>query len=342
MKKGITLKDMAKKLNMSISTVSKSLNNDQAISIPTKERVKELANKWNYIANESARHFKMNKSFTIGLIIPDLQDRFFVEAINGIEEIAEKENYNLILTQSHEDTKKEESIVHVMIKNRVDGLIAAVTKNTIDMVLFEKLKSVGIPVICIVREPQNNSFNYVSVNNVEGAFKATDFLIKTGHCRIAHIMGPKTLHISLARFEGYKQALHKSKIPLDMRLVKEVDFTRKETETAIEDLMKLKSPPTAIFSFKNYITLDAIRFLKRNHPDKLKIVDFADFGNLPLFEYLDNKPIASIEEDFYEIGKQAALLLFEMINTENLNPNTNCKNIKIPCKLIIHKQNSAL
>ena len=99
MKKGITLKDMARKLNMSISTVSKSLNNDGAISTLTKERVKELANKWNYVANESARHFKLNKSFTIGLIIPDLLDRFFVEAVNGIEEIAEKEDYNLIVTQ---------------------------------------------------------------------------------------------------------------------------------------------------------------------------------------------------------------------------------------------------
>lgn len=342
MKKGVTLKDMAKKLNMSISTVSKSLNNDQAISIPTKERVKELADKWNYIANESARHFKMNKSFTIGLILPDLLDRFFVEAINGIEEIAEKENYNIILTQSHEDTKKEESIVHVMIKNRVDGVIVAVTKNTIDMALFGKLKSVGIPVICIVREPQNNTFNYVSVNNVEGAFRATDFLIKKGHRRVAHIMGPKTLHISLARFEGYKQALYKSNIPLDMRLVKEVDFTKRETEAAIQYFMQLKSPPTAVFAFKNCITLDAIRFLKKHQPDKLEMVDFTDFGNLPLFEYLDNKPIASIEEDFYEIGKQAALLLFGMINRENMNQDTNYKNIKIPCKLIIHKQHSAL
>ena len=118
---------MAKKLNMSVSTVSKSLNDDQAISAFTKERVKELANRWNYVANESARHFKLNKSFTIGLIIPDLQDHFFVEAINGIEEIAATENYNIILAQSHENTRKEESIVNVMIRSRVDGLIAAVT-----------------------------------------------------------------------------------------------------------------------------------------------------------------------------------------------------------------------
>lgn len=337
MKKGITLKDIAGKLNMSISTVSKSLNNDHSISAQTKERVNELAKEWNYVANESARNFKLNKSFTIGLILPDLLDQFFVMAINGMEEIAIKENYNIILTQSHEDVKREEKVANVMIRNRVDGLIVAVTKNTVDMALFKKFESVGIPVICIVREPQNHAFNYVSLNNAEGAFKATQFLIKRGHKRIAHIMGPKTLQISLARLEGYQQALQKSRIPLDMEMVREVDFSKKETENAMTALMKLKSPPTAIFTFKNYISLDAIGFLKRKYPNKLDTIEFTDFGNLPLFDYLDHKPVASIEEDFYEVGKQAATLLFQMINEDNPNQNGPPRNIVIPCKLVIHK-----
>ncbi|MFT3946808.1 MAG: LacI family DNA-binding transcriptional regulator [Agriterribacter sp.] len=337
MKKGITLKDMAKKLNMSVSTVSKSLNNDHAISAFTKARVKELAESWNYVANESARHFKLNKSFTIGLILPDLQDHFFVEAINGIEAVAGKENYNIILAQSHEDPRKEESIVHVMIRNRVDGLIAAVTKHTIDMTLFEKFRTVGIPVIHIVREPPNDCFSYVSINNIEGAFRATNFLIKKGHSRIAHIMGPQTMPISLARFEGYKQALHKNRVPLDMALVREVDFTGKETEKAMFSLMKLKSPPTAIFAFKNDITLDAMAFLKKKYPRRLASIDFTDFGTLPLFKYLDHKPVASIEENFYEVGRQAAILLFDMINEKKSDRDQDHSNIQIPCKLILNR-----
>ena len=143
------------------------------------------------------------------------------------------------MAQSHEDVKKEENIVNLMIRNRVDGLIVAVTKNTVDMELFQKFKSVGIPVICIVREPQNRSFNYVSVNNVEGALKATDFLIKRGHKRIAHIMGPKTLQISLVRLEGYKNALDQNNIKLDLKLVKEVDFSKLETEKAMANRLPL-------------------------------------------------------------------------------------------------------
>jgi DNA-binding LacI/PurR family transcriptional regulator len=337
MEKGKTLKDISKKLNMSISTVSKALNNDASISTLTKGRVQKQAQEWNYIPNESARHFKLNKSFTVGLIIPDLLDQFYVLAVNGIEEIAAKENYNIFLAQSHEDIVKEENIVNIMIRNRVDGLIVAITKNTVDMAFLQKIKLVGVPVMCIVREPQNHSFNYVSVNNKEGAFKATDFLIKKGHFRIAHLMGPKTLRISQVRFEGYKEALQKNNIPLDMKLVKVVDFTKRETEKAMQDLMKLKSPPTAIFTFKNYITLDAIGFLKRRYPDKLDLIDFTDFGNLPLFDYLDHKPIASIEEDFYEVGKQAAQLLFQMINEEKNTQKEDFGKIEIPCKLVIHK-----
>lgn len=321
---------------MSISTVSKALNNDTSISTFTKERVQKQAREWNYIPNESARNFKLNKSFTVGLIIPDLLDPFYVFAINGIEEVAAKENYNIILTQSHEDIVKEENIVNIMIRSRVDGVVVAITKNTVDMSFLERFKLVGIPVMCIVREPQNHSFNFVSLNNKEGAFKATSFLIKKGHLRIGHIMGPKTLQISQVRFEGYKKALEKNKISLDMQLVKIVDFTRKDTEKAMQELMKLKSPPTAIFTFKNDITLDAIWFLKRKYPDKLDLIDFTDFGNLPLFDYLDHKPIASIEEDFFEVGKQAAGLLFEMIKGE-INLNDSPQNIEIPCKLVIHK-----
>ena len=149
-------------------------------------------------------------------------------------------------------------------------------------------------------------------------------------------MGPKTLQISHVRLEGYQRALAENNIPLDMKLVKEVDFSKTETEKAMLQLMKLKMPPTAIFTFKNDITLDAIRFLKQAYPEKLNLIDFTDFGNLPLFEYLENKPVASIDENFYEVGKQAALLLFQMINEDSNHPNEEPKNIEIPCELVIH------
>ncbi len=205
------------------------------------------------------------------------------------------------------------NIANTKIRNRVDGIIISTTKNTVDMAFLKEFRLVGIPVVCIVREPQDHSFNYVVINNREGAFKATDFLIKKGHFRVAHLMGPETLQIFHIRFEGYKEALQENGIPLDLKLVKVVDFSKRETEKAMNELMKLKSPPSAVFTFKSDITLDAIEFLKKKYPNKLDLTDFTDFGNLPLFDYLDYKPIASIEEDFDEVGKQAAKLVFEML-----------------------------
>jgi len=336
MKKGVTLKDIAGKLNMSVSTVSKALSNDLSISELTKERVKKLAGEWNYVPNEAARHFKLNKTFTLGLIIPDLLDQFFVLAINGVEEVAAQEKYNVIVSQSHEDVAHENKIIDLMIRNRVDGVIVAITKNTSDMSSFKKLIDIGIPVIFFSRSPQEPSFNYVSANNEDGAMKAMEFLFRKGHERIAHIMGPASMQVSQIRFEGYKKALQKHHIAYDASLCKVVDFTPASTYKATSLLMKIKFPPTAIFTFKNYISLDVIHYLKKNYPFKLKKIDLVGFGNLPLLQYLDHKPAASIEENSYVMGIEAAQLVFRNINLQESEEKEISHHIKVPCKLVVH------
>lgn len=337
MKKGITLKDIAGKLNMSVSTVSKALSNDSSISKLTKERVHQLAADWNYIPNEAARHFKLNKSFTLGLIIPDLLDQFFVLAINGVEEIAFSKQYNVIVAQTHEEVAHENKIVDLMVRNRVDGVIVAITKNTAEMSSFQKLTGMGIPVVFFSRSPQDPSFNYVSANNEEGVMKAMDFLFKQGHKRIAHIMGPASMPVSQIRLEGYKKALGQRRIAYDTALVKAVDLTPGSTYKAMKQLMKLPSPPTAIFTFKNYISLDVIQFFKKHYPDKLTEIDIVGFGNLPLLQHLDHKPSASIEENSYEMGIEAARLLFKNIEVQETEQVKTSQHIKVSCKLVIHR-----
>lgn len=337
MKKGVTIKDIALKLNMSISTVSKALSNDVSISALTKERVKKLANDWNYIPNEAARHFKLNKTFSLGLIIPNMLDEFYVLAINGAEKIAFMEKYNVIISQSHEDPVTEEKTVDLMKRNRVDGLLVAITKNTQDMSPFHTLENIGIPVVFFARPSKEDSFDYVIADNEGGAFKATEFLIKKGHRRIGHLMGPEPLAVSHLRFQGYKRALKKHKIDFDPALVKVTDLTEESTFLGMSQFMKMKSPPTAIFSFKNYINLDAIEYLKKKFPKKLNKIDFTGFGNLPLFRYLDHKPLASIEENSYQIGLEAAQLLFKNIRLRESEEEKDPQHIKVPCKLVIHQ-----
>jgi DNA-binding LacI/PurR family transcriptional regulator len=336
MKKAVTIKDIAVKLNMSVSTVSKALNNDLSISAPTKERVKKLAADWHYIPNEAARHFKLKKTFTLGLIIPDMLDQFYVLAINGAEKVAAPKKYNVIISQSHEDPENEENIVDLMKRNRVDGLIVAITKDTHDMFPFHTLKNIGIPVVFFARPPKDESFDYVTADNEDGAFKATEYLIKKGHTRIGHLMGPESMAVSQMRLQGYKSALRTSKIEFDSELVKVVDFTEESTFLAMSQFMKMKFPPTAFFSFKSYISLDAIEFLKKNLPEKLNKIDFTGFGNLPLFQYLDHKPVASIEENSYLMGLEAAQLLFRNIDMEESDEKEISHHIKVPGQLVVH------
>lgn len=337
MKKAVTIKDIATRLNMSFSTVSKALNNDPTISKLTKERVKKQAAEWNYIPNEAARHFKLNKTFTLGLIIPDLLDQFFVQAINGVEKIASEEKYNVIVSQSHENPQKEEHIIDLMKRNRVDGVIVVITKKSQEMTTFHNLQEIGIPVVFIARPPHSDAFHTITSDNEGGAFQATEYLISCGHKRIAHLMGPAALSVTFSRLKGYRSALRKYKIKYDEDLVKTGDFTKESTYNAMESLMTTKLTPSAIFTFKNYITLDAMEYLKKAYPEKLDEIAFAGFGNLPLFEYLDHKPVASIEERSYEMGEAAARLVFKMIKMEAFTQPKKGTHIQIPCKLIIHQ-----
>jgi LacI family transcriptional regulator len=312
------------------------LNDDISISEMTRERVKKIAAQWNYIPNEAARNFKLNKTFALGLIIPNMLDQFYILAINGAEKVAVKEKYNVIISQSHENPILEEKIVDFMKRNRIDGLIVAITKETQDMTPFQQLENIGIPVVFFARHPKDNSFDYVIADNEGGAFKACEFLIKKGHKRIGHLMAPESMAVSHIRLQGYKTALHKNEITFDPGLVKVVDLTEESTSLAMSQFMKMKSPPTAIFTFKNYITLDAIEYLKKEFPTRLKKIDFAGFGNLPLFRYLDHKPLASIEENSYQIGFEAAQLLVKKINSQDSEGKWVPQHVKVACELVIH------
>ena len=337
MKKGVTLKDIAKKLNMSVSTVSKALSNDTSISLPTKERVKELAVEWNYIPNEAARHFKLSKTFTLGLIIPDLLDQYYVLSINGVEQVAAFHKYQVIVAQSRDEAANEEKIIDLMIRSRVDGVIASIAKNTVDMHPFQRLKSMGIPVVFFARSPKEENAHCVYTDSFDGALKATDFLLQKGHRRIAHLMGPHSLAIAQTRLQGYKKALDDHALPFDPHLVKEVDFSPGTTFQAMRELMQFEEPPTAVFSFKNYINLDAVDYLKNNMPAMLGKIDFAGFGNLPMLQYLQYKPVASVEESPYTLGEEAARLVFSLIHNKEGHTADTYQRIKIPCTLIVHE-----
>ena len=188
-----TIKEIAKKLNISISTVSRALHDHPSIGLSTKMRVKELARELAYEPNQTAIFFQQRKTFTIGVILPELSEAFFSSAISGIEDAAYKHNYTVLLGQSHDSEEREKQIVETMKKHRVDGIVVSIAKNTENYDHFQNLKKSQIPVVFFDRIPKMDSIHYVACNMESGTVQAVSYLLNLGHRIIGMINGPEKL-----------------------------------------------------------------------------------------------------------------------------------------------------
>lgn len=336
-KPGPTIKEIAKRLNISISTVSRALHDHPSIGLRTKTKVQELAKELKYEPNQTAIFFKQGKTFTIGVILPELSEAFFSSAISGIEDFANTKKYNVLVGQSHDDQEREKQLVEAMKNHRVDGMLISVAKNTSSYHHFDVLKEYNIPLVFFDRIPNRPDIHYVASNLKSGMTEAIEYLIKKGHKNIALINGPRTIIASKERFEGYRDALYKKKIKIDANNVISTDLTKASTENAMEQLLSMKRRPTAVITFNDYVAMDAIHFAKRK---KIKIneeLSFVSFVNLPLCHYMENPPIASVEQFPYEQGKKAAEILWKLLDESDETEESN-KMLQeiIESKLIMH------
>ncbi len=334
MKKQIpTLKEIANRLNISASTVSRALHNHPSIGLRTKTQVQQLAKELNYEPNQLAIFFKQRKTFTIGVILPNLKEPFFSNAISGIEDIAIHNKYHVFIGQSHDNVEKEKQITTAMKDHRVDGIIVSLSKHTKDFEHFLSLQDYNIPVVFFDRVPCLQNVNKVYFNMINGTKQALEYLIAQGHRRIGVINGPEEMKSSKERTEAYKQVMIKKRIKIDMSLIVSTDLTPESTRIALENLLSLKPRPTAILAINDYIALDAIQHAKKLKFKINKEIFFVSYANLPITSFLQNPPMASVEQHPYMQGSKAAEILFEILN----NPHNNIfKDVMIEGNLIIH------
>lgn len=312
--KPTTIKEIAKRLNISFSTVSRALHNHKNIGIGTKLRVQQMAKELNYEPNQTAIFFQQRKTFTIGVILPELSEAFFSTSINGIEDTAEKNKYTVLLGQSHDSEEREMKIVETMKNHRVDGVIISISKNTVNYQHFESLRKYGIPVVFFDRIPKMNDIHYVACNMISGTIQAVSFLIKKGHRSIGMINGPEKLFASQERKDGYIQSMTKNRLKFDPSLVVNSDLTLEGTQLALEELLKSKRKPTAIVTFNDYVALDAIQFALKSKKKINKDICFVSFANLPISSYSAYPPLASVEQHPYIQGQKATEILIELMN----------------------------
>lgn len=336
--KPATIKEIAKRLNVSFSTVSRALHNHPNISLRTRMRVQQLAKELDYQPNQTAIFFQQRKTFTIGVILPELSEEFFSSSISGIEDIAENNNYTVLIGQSHDSEEREKKIVETMKNHRVDGLLISISKNTTNYDHFESLKKYGIPIVYFDRIPKISNIHYVACNMVSGTIQAINFLLKKGHRVIGMINGPEKLYASQERKEGYQLCMSKNRLKFDPLLIVNSDLTITGTQNAMKILLSGKRKPTAIVAFNDYVALDAIQFALRLNKKVNKEICFVSFANLPISTYSAYPPQASVEQYPFIQGQKATEVLIELINKkkeDSINTDTFYK-IIIDSQLIIH------
>jgi DNA-binding LacI/PurR family transcriptional regulator len=314
MEKIPTIKEIAKRLKVSPSTVSRALHGHPSIGLVTTMRVNKVASELNYEPNQTAIFFKQRKTLTIGVIVPDFSDAFFSSALSGIEDYASKKNYNVFIGQSLENPDKEKRILETMKNHRLDGIIISISKNTTDYEVFEQLKKYNIPVVFFDRIPGMENIHYSACNLQSGMLQAIDCLIEKGHRNIGLINGPSQLLSSKERLDAYKQGLNKHQIAVNSELVVSSDLSQAQNGYAMRRLLSLADKPTAVITFNDYVARDAIKLLKDYNLAPNNDISFVSFANSPIWSFMDNGPLASIEQFPRKQGVKAAEILFKVID----------------------------
>ena len=335
-KKIPTIKEIAKRLNISVSTVSRALHDHPSIGLRTKMQVQKLAAEMNYEPNQTAIFFKQKKTFTLGVILPTLREEYFSSAIDGIEDVAFKNNYNVLIGQSHDELEREMKFVETMRKHRVDGIVVSISKNTTNIDHFEQLDKYDIPFVFFDRVPDVPNIHSVWCSLYHSTIDAVDFLFKKGHKKIAYIQGPSSLNIKNERLQGYYDAHKKKKIPVNESLIVSTDLSKEGTYAAFEKIWSQKTRPTAILAFNDNVALDAMQFAKGKKININKDLSFVRYANWPITNYLDFPPLASVEQFPYEQGSRATELLFKLIATKAAGEAIPYENVVLKSELIVH------
>lgn len=308
-----TIKELAASLGVSVSTVSRALQDDPRIGLRTKMRVQEMARALNYQPNQAAVQLRKGRTQTVGVLLPWLREEFFSTAITGIEDVMAERRYHAVVSQSRDETVRERTAVRSFTASRVDGVIASMAAETADPSHFNELQESGIPVVFFDRAPQNMECHAVRSDVAGGVQQAMRFLVERGVKRVALLNGPDTLAIAQERLEGFRNAATHFGLDVPPEFVQSTSLQNDDTRGRMRALLNLPERPQAVLAFNDYVALDAMLECRQAGLQPNKDLAFVSFANLPVTSYLDNPPLASVEQFAYEMGARAAQLLLKVL-----------------------------
>ncbi|KFL16347.1 LacI family transcriptional regulator [Geobacillus stearothermophilus] len=304
-----SIKDVAKRANVSTATVSRVLRNTGNVTEETRQRVLEAIEALNYQPNVLGRYLRRMETETVLVVVPDITNPFFSKVLRGIEAVALEHGYQVLLGDTQNDVRLEEQYLNLLPQRQVDGMIFLTAR--IRKELVEEMAR-QFPIVLACEYLEGADIPTVSIDNISSARKATEHLIRLGHCRIAHLSGPMNIILSRDRLRGYQQALAQHELEADAALVQEGDFTYESGYNLTLKLLALEKPPTAIFAANDEMAIGAIKAVRHRGgrvPDDVAVVGFDDIQMAAIFE----PSLTTIAQPMFEIGQKAMELLLALI-----------------------------
>lgn len=317
MSSNVTLKQIAEELGISAMTVSRAINNKSNVDHNTREIVMAKARSMGYSPNRVAKSLLYSKTYTIGAVLPEISHSFFPEVVKGIEEIAYRKKYQLFLTNSAEDNKREKNAIETLRSHRVDGLLISCSQSTTDISYYKKLIKLGLPIVFFDRCVEGIGASCVKINDFESSATLTRHLISHGHNRIGHLYGPQKISIGRERLEGFARAMEEGGCEVKKEWMIESGFKIREGYQAMQKLLKLPASnrPKAVVAVTDPVAFGAINAIHDANlsvPGDIAVVGFSDDVKAALV----NPPLTTILQPGYEMGVRAARKLINTIESE--------------------------
>lgn len=324
----ITIKDIAKLAGVSVSTVSRVINNNYPVSGIVRKKVETVMQENNYRPNGVARSLRSNKTHMIALIIPELPNLFFMRAAKGLEQETAKRGYSLAIASSGGKAVRERELIEVFMERRIDGLVIASVDSQNDYINYSI--KMGVPVVIVDRNVSGVIASKVLWNNIEGAYCLTNYLVKNGHERIGMINVSLKNQNGKERQEGYFRALKAAGLKTESSLVSGSNHSAEQAYYCVKEMMTQQTPPTALCCGNSIVLEGTLKALEELHLEICKDVSLVAFGNCDCNQFITPK-ITTVEQDCIEMGKKAGVLLNNLINRKRGEPSE----IILDTKLII-------
>jgi transcriptional regulator, LacI family len=322
------MKDVAQKANVSTATVSRALMNPDKVSQSTRNKVEKAALEVGYFPQALGRNTRRNESRTILVIVPDICDPFFSEIIRGIEVTAAAQGYLVLIGDCAHQNQQEKTFIDLIITKQIDGMLLLGSRLPFDASIEEQR---NLPPMVMANEfAPELELPTVHIDNLTAAFNAVNYLHELGHQRIGCIAGPEEMPLCHYRLQGYVQALRRSGVAVDPHYIARGDFTYEAGANALEQLLALPQPPTAIFCHSDIMALGALSLAKRRGlkiPEDLSIIGF---DNISLSEFCD-PPLTTVSQPRFDIGREAMLLLLDQLSGQNVSSGSRL----LDCELVL-------